>query len=999
MHSNIVISTATTAPISAISGLTTTTSSAASSSSSNEETTSHEASSSADNSSSIRYHSRSTTTNRSTTNQSSATSKTSTSSQSGLGLLVGNNTTSSNSTSLIARSSACSALHHAFQRALQNSAEWMVLQGPSGTGKSAVVKQVQEELLAADQDFTWASGKFEQMTSNSTESSNQQQQETQQQQIRPFSGITDAISDLCFQILEQEQEHQKFRKQLLEAIPIQDDLQALLQLIPALQRIVYSNSSEKEDANDTPLFATTSNASTPNYTPHSFNRLVKSVGNVLRCAAHAHFPLILFLDDLQWADPDSQRLLQALARNVQLQYCLCIGTMRTDETTENAISDVLFRDALLPVSTITLGPLTDDEVHTLVSQLLCCESNSNKCRDLSTLISRQTGGNPLFVRQFLELLWRQRIITSSARTSTDNHQFTWPPVAEIEQRISSNTSTDILHVYTQRMQHDVGLTERMILVTASILGFSFPIEIVQELVSTLQEELKEVLLVCDKEASDEKDDKEGSCQNGNEKEDKEAKENEKDNQKDDKDKEAATISTLAFAKALKRITTMGLVVMSNSSSSKSQWYQFTHDRVQQSAHALLTLNANSNAANDIKRKMGTILYDIVCQRRAQQEGEEVANGRLLFLATNLLIQYSSSDSSNKNQDIARLCLQAAQKASSQSAFRSAASYADAGIQKLGGSTACWDAPHYELGLELCTTAAEMHSATGNTEVCVSRVAMIKRKAAHSIQDQFRAIRVLIECYNIHEEWSSTVRECRRALLQIKATAIANIKKTKGSTDAKWCITVPKRVSKFQVIRQYLRIKRFINGRTPEQLKQDLPTVFDPIPNEMCRIVSAFINASFYASEERLTMSYAMNALLEFTFIGGIGGYAGLGLIAYAVTLTRLGDYETANQFGRAAMTWAHDYGGYEGAFTTERAMGIQYNLINHLQYPMHENFEGCTKAFEACMVIGDVQYACYNLRTRIALGLYAETDLKDYELYVCWVSSLVSWCCFTFCGI
>src|SRR4051794_17730282 len=113
-------------------------------------------------------------------------------------------------------------------------------------------------------------------------------------------------------------------------------------------------------------------------------------------------PLLLILDDLQWADRSSLRLLRPLVRALRDSPVLLVGTYRDNELTARhplleTLTD-LERDRPLP--RLHLAGLDLDEVSTLVD-----ESHGGTV-DPSTVrtIREETGGNPFFVKQLVRNL-------------------------------------------------------------------------------------------------------------------------------------------------------------------------------------------------------------------------------------------------------------------------------------------------------------------------------------------------------------------------------------------------------------------------------------------------------------------------------------------------------------------------------------------------------------------------------------------------------------------
>jgi predicted ATPase len=104
-------------------------------------------------------------------------------------------------------------------------------------------------------------------------------------------------------------------------------------------------------------------------------------------------PLVLVLDDLQWADRSSLELLDFLSRSLHTASLLVIGTYRHDEMPAE------LRDLFVGLTTraehIALSGLAGDEVERLVTDL----AGAQIAQSWSQEIHRRTGGHPFFVRE------------------------------------------------------------------------------------------------------------------------------------------------------------------------------------------------------------------------------------------------------------------------------------------------------------------------------------------------------------------------------------------------------------------------------------------------------------------------------------------------------------------------------------------------------------------------------------------------------------------------
>jgi predicted ATPase/GAF domain-containing protein/serine/threonine protein kinase len=123
--------------------------------------------------------------------------------------------------------------------------------------------------------------------------------------------------------------------------------------------------------------------------------------------------LVLFLDDLQWADAASLRLLTRVLAHPDTPHVLTIGAYRDNEV--NASHPlVLALEELRQMGTrptsIVLGPLSVDDTAALVADTV--HSDLGAVMPLAELVHERTAGNPFFVIQFLTVLHDEGLIAA-----------------------------------------------------------------------------------------------------------------------------------------------------------------------------------------------------------------------------------------------------------------------------------------------------------------------------------------------------------------------------------------------------------------------------------------------------------------------------------------------------------------------------------------------------------------------------------------------------------
>ena len=121
-------------------------------------------------------------------------------------------------------------------------------------------------------------------------------------------------------------------------------------------------------------------------------------------ARSAHQPLALVFDDLQWADPDSIRMIAYAVRHLAGAPVLFVASVPSEEFGRGLLSDLLRdleRDGLL--SLITLQPLSREETGELVHRLQEAAADKPNPKLKSNDIWALSEGNPQIVSEILAL--------------------------------------------------------------------------------------------------------------------------------------------------------------------------------------------------------------------------------------------------------------------------------------------------------------------------------------------------------------------------------------------------------------------------------------------------------------------------------------------------------------------------------------------------------------------------------------------------------------------
>ncbi len=298
-----------------------------------------------------------------------------------------------------------------------------IVRGPPGIGKSALIDELGEPVIAR-QGFL-ARGKFEGDT------------------VQPLSGILQAMSSLADQLLTEPDHRLAAWLQQIEAA-----LGSLADVVVTLE----------------PKFAAIiAGSATPTELTviESRNRVVQGLTRLLTVVARPQHPLVLALDDLQWADPASIEFIVELLSG-QHPGLVVIVTCRDHATGAAQVQELdskLRARGLVPL-TITLAPLHERAMAEMIADTL--SMTTDEVAGLVPIIRRKTDNNPFFARQFLLHLAEMELLRVGPRGWTWN-------TAELDAATLPEDTLELMTAKLERLDPAAG----WLIDVASVLGLRF----------------------------------------------------------------------------------------------------------------------------------------------------------------------------------------------------------------------------------------------------------------------------------------------------------------------------------------------------------------------------------------------------------------------------------------------------------------------------------------------------------------------------------------------
>ncbi len=276
---------------------------------------------------------------------------------------------------LVGRENETRILLNSFERMARNGIpEVMLISGYPGVGKSFLVDELYKPIVARNGYFV--SGKYEHFKKDV-----------------PYSAIIQAFIKLIKGILVESNERiEAWRKDILNALG--DNAKVITDILPQLKMVI----GEPREV--------------PELGPEeSENRFHYVCRNFLQVFTTFDHPLVLVLDDLQWADLASLNLIQHFATNLDNGYLMFIGMFRDNEISDDhplleALQEL--EDSPQQMETIHITPLDRDSVRRLLGKFL--RMNSTDISPLADIIFEKTNGNPFFVNQFIKRLYEKNML-------------------------------------------------------------------------------------------------------------------------------------------------------------------------------------------------------------------------------------------------------------------------------------------------------------------------------------------------------------------------------------------------------------------------------------------------------------------------------------------------------------------------------------------------------------------------------------------------------------
>ncbi len=335
---------------------------------------------------------------------------------------------------LYGREKEADLLLQAFEEVSDGKGKMILVSGYSGVGKTALVNEIHKPITAKRGNFI--RGKFDQYNRSV-----------------PYSAFTQALNEYCQLILTEPDEQLNFlRKKISEALGHQG--QIIIEIVPDLQLIIGKQA-------DVIRLEPVENK----------NRLDLLLLKFFQAIATIDRPLVLFLDDLQWADSASLDLIKLLATESESLVMLIIGAYRDNEVDATHPLNILVQELTkksITIFDLKVKPLPYKDVHSMIEDTL----HQKGMDEISALVFEKTKGNAFFTIQFIRVLLDQRLLMYNENAKS------W--TADLEKIKAQSFSDNVVDLMIRKIK-SLDPSTQFSMTMAAAIGNKFDLELVSSI--------------------------------------------------------------------------------------------------------------------------------------------------------------------------------------------------------------------------------------------------------------------------------------------------------------------------------------------------------------------------------------------------------------------------------------------------------------------------------------------------------------------------------------
>ncbi|MDW3651476.1 MAG: AAA family ATPase [Bacteroidia bacterium] len=283
---------------------------------------------------------------------------------------------------LYGREEELELLKVSFEQVCSQRQRLLMVSGPSGVGKSALIGELYKP-LAQSRGF-FLKGKFELLQKNVPHFA----------WVQAFNQLADLLLSESEEVLE------SWRKRILKQMgPV---VGVLVNMVPRFAQIL----GEQEEIPQ-------------NNSQEARSQFAYAMRQFMKAMASPKHPMVIFLDDCQWGDSASMELIKNLLADTDDHCLLLITAYRSNEVGVDHVytqmlqeldkelaSNFLGREDLLEPIKIELKDLIEADIQSMCMDIL--SRSRREVEELAGLIYKKTRGNAFYTKRFLGALYENK---------------------------------------------------------------------------------------------------------------------------------------------------------------------------------------------------------------------------------------------------------------------------------------------------------------------------------------------------------------------------------------------------------------------------------------------------------------------------------------------------------------------------------------------------------------------------------------------------------------
>jgi predicted ATPase/signal transduction histidine kinase len=777
-----------------------------------------------------------------------------------------------------------------FNRVSQGTTELMLFVGYSGIGKSALVNEVHKPIVQRRGYFI--SGKFDQFKRNI-----------------PYASLIQAFQELIRELLtETEAQLQTWKQKLLDALG--SNGQVIIDVIPELELIIGKQPSVPQLGSSE--------------SQNRFNLVFQKFLGVFTQKEH---PLVIFLDDLQWADSASLKLIQLLMTDSDRQYLLMIGAYRDNEVSPtHPLMQTLeqIHASSARVNTIALQPLAIDHVNQVIADTL--NSSTEETKSLAELLFNKTNGNPFFLTQLLQSLYTENLLiyNPSQSLSSPLNKEDWGDEKtkqggwqwDIEQIQAIGITDNVVELMIGKIRKLDESTQN-VLKLAACIGNRFNLDVLSvvnakslsdtatDLWSALQESLIVPL----------------------------------------SDDYKTPLLWKPEIESIDHSETSSAFVPKTPSAIP---YRFLHDRVQQAAYALIP----EDQKKEVHLKVGQLLLENIKPNALKENIFDVVNQ--LNIGAELITHQA------ERNKLAQFNLIAGRKAKNATAYEPALRYLEFGLELLSSDS--WE-HQYDLTLALHLETVEVQYINTQFEQA-EKLSAVALNQAQTLLDKVKVYELKIQSCIAKIQLQSAIDVACQILTQLG-------------------LDLPLKPSKQRIDEEHKSIEFLLKNKQIEDLF-DLPEMTDPYKLAAVRIL-LFVTMPAFITNPPLYSLVTLTAVNLCINYGNPPQAAGVYIFYGKLLCGIMKDIDSGYRFGQLSLRLLDKFNiqdfkslvlHYSNGFIRPWKESIRNsNIISMLQTALNVGLE-----------TGDIEHASYNASAYCLFSMFTGCNLEElnqkYEEYI-----------------